>query len=181
MVRCAATQARTCAISYLTAWVLEYGELRTFALERIRTLGVRDDQFEPRALPPEPFANSLGVFSGSPELVEIQFDACADYVRGREWHRSQEVIDAGDGSIVLRLCVTDDRALRAWILSFGASAQVLAPASLARAIYEEIQAAGEKYARPRFEMLRMPGPSRLVQSRFDRLRHAKSPRYGSSA
>ena len=86
---------------YVTAWVPEYGEMRTFALERIRTLGVRDDQFERRALPPEPFANSLGVFSGSPEPVEIEFDArSADYVREREWHRSQEIVDGPDGAIV---------------------------------------------------------------------------------
>jgi predicted DNA-binding transcriptional regulator YafY len=150
---------------YVTAWVLEYGELRTFALERIRTLGVRDDQFEPRALPPEPFANSLGVFSGSPELVEIEFDArCADYVREREWHRSQEIIDAPDGAIVLRLCVSDDRALHAWILSFGASARVLAPANLVTAISEEIQAANARYVRrARFEMLR------VIPSRSGRL------------
>lgn len=142
---------------YVTAWVLEYNELRTFALERIRTLGVRDDVFEPRALPPEPFANSLGVFSGSPELIEIQFDAgCADYVREREWHRSQEIVDAHEGSIVLRLCVTDDRALRAWILSFGASARVLAPMQLVKAISEEITAARQRYSpRTKFEMLRV--------------------------
>jgi predicted DNA-binding transcriptional regulator YafY len=127
---------------YLTAWVPEYGELRTFALDRIRTLGVRDDQFEPRALPPEPFANSLGVFSGSPELVEIEFDArSADYVREREWHRSQEIVDGEGGCIVLRLCVSDDRALRAWILSFGALVRVLAPAKLVKDISDEIQAA----------------------------------------
>ncbi len=145
---------------YLTAWVLEYSELRTFALERIRTLGVRDDQFEPRALPPEPFANSLGVFSGSPELIEIQFDASsADYVREREWHRSQEIIDGDDGSILLRLCVSDDRALRAWILSFGASARVLAPARLVNQIHDELLAAGEQYSqRRKFDMLRILPP-----------------------
>jgi hypothetical protein len=150
---------------YLTAWVPEYSELRTFALERIRTLGVRDDQFEPRALPPEPFANSLGVFSGSPELVEIEFDArSADYVREREWHRSQEILDGEGGCIVLRLCVSDDRALRAWILSFGASARVLAPAKLVKDIADEIQAASVRYkVRTKFEMLRLrPSVSSLT-------------------
>ena len=36
---------------YLTAWVPEYGELRNFAAERIETLAVLDDRFEPRPLP----------------------------------------------------------------------------------------------------------------------------------
>jgi predicted DNA-binding transcriptional regulator YafY len=152
---------------YVTAWVREYGEMRTFALERIRTLGVRDDQFEPRALPPEPFANSLGVFSGSPELVEIEFDArSADYVRECEWHRSQEIVNGPDGAIVVRLCVCDDRALRAWILSFGASAQVLAPANLVKAIYEDIQAASERYSpRSKLEMLRMMPSTSVFEAR----------------
>jgi predicted DNA-binding transcriptional regulator YafY len=152
---------------YLTAWVPEYGELRTFALERIQTLGVRDEHFEPHPLPPEPFANSLGVFSGNPELVEIEFDAlCADYVREREWHRSQEIVEGENGAMLLRLCVSDDRALRAWILSFGAAARVVAPKSLAQAIYEEIERARERYApRVKRHMLRMhaaaAAPARL--------------------
>src|SRR6476659_981341 len=67
---------------YLTAWVLEYSETRTFAIERIRTLAVMDEHFEPRPLPPEPFANSLGVHTGTPELIEIEVDArAADYVK----------------------------------------------------------------------------------------------------
>jgi predicted DNA-binding transcriptional regulator YafY len=157
---------------YVSAWVPEYGQTRTFALERIQTLGVRDDHFEPRALPPEPFANSLGVFSGSPEPVEIAFDARrADYVREREWHRSQEIVDGADGAVVLRLNVSHDLALRAWILSFGASARVMAPAKLAKEIYAEVQAAAERYAprplkRGKFEMLRvMPSTSAVVNRR----------------
>jgi predicted DNA-binding transcriptional regulator YafY len=160
---------------YVTAWVPEYGELRTFALERIQTLGVRDEQFEPHALPPEPFANSLGVFSGSPEPVEIAFDSrCADYVREREWHRSQEIDERQNGAILLRLHVTDDRALRAWILSFGASARVLAPARLAKEIGEELQAASERYApRLKFEMLRLL-PARLSAGPAPRASSARS-------
>ena len=132
---------------YVTGWVPEYNELRNFALERIRTLGVTDEHFEPHALPVEPFANSIGAFSGSPELVEIEFDAdVADYVKSREWHRSQEIVDREDGSIVVRLCVCDDHPLRTWILGFGASAKVLSPKRLANTIYEEFVAAREQYA-----------------------------------
>jgi len=164
---------------YVTAWVEEYDEMRTFALERIRTLGVTDELFEPRPLPLEPFANSLGVFSGSPEVVEIAFDArSADYVREREWHRSQEINEGECGGIVLRLCVSDDRALRAWILSFGASARVLAPARLAQGIYEEFRAARQRYApRLRPEALKMTMDSRATLLLFQRA----TARSGTSA
>ena len=132
---------------YLTAWVAEYGELRTFALERIQTLGVRDDQFEPRVLPPEPFANSIGAFSGPPEAVEIEFDSeIAEYVASREWHRSQLTLVRDNGSLVLSLFVSNDRPLRTWILGFGGRARVLAPSSLAREIYDEFEAGRERYS-----------------------------------
>jgi predicted DNA-binding transcriptional regulator YafY len=134
---------------YLTAWVPEYRELRTFAVERIRTLGVTAESFAPHAMPPEPFANSIGVFSGDPTPVAVAFDAsAAGYVASREWHHSQEVVTHADGSIVVHLSVCDDRPLRTWILGFGAAARVLAPAALAIEIRDELDAARARYAPP---------------------------------
>jgi predicted DNA-binding transcriptional regulator YafY len=131
---------------YVTAWVPEYDEMRTFALERVRTLGVLDEMFEPRTLPPEPFANSIGAFSGRPELIEIEFDAgIADYIASREWHQSQEISVRDDGAMVLRLCVCNDRPLRTWILGFGGAAHVVTPRTLAQEIFAEIQMARERY------------------------------------
>jgi predicted DNA-binding transcriptional regulator YafY len=117
-----------------------------------------DEHFDPRPLPPEPFANSLGVYTGSPELVEIEIDRrAAAYVREREWHRSQEIVERGDGSLLVRLCVCNDRPLRSWILGLGAMARVVSPASLAREILDEIDEARARYQAPlKFEMLRMP-------------------------
>jgi predicted DNA-binding transcriptional regulator YafY len=141
---------------YLTAWVPAYEEMRTFAVERIRKLGVRDDHFELRPLPAEPFANSLGVFSGSPQLIEIEFDAeVADYVTSREWHRSQATFVNDDGSVLMQLVVCNDRPLRTWILGFAGRARVIAPRALAQEMYEEFDAARERYT-PRlpFEALR---------------------------
>jgi predicted DNA-binding transcriptional regulator YafY len=143
---------------YLTAWVPEYSEMRTFALERVRTLAMMDEHFERRPLPPEPFANSLGVHTGTPELVEIEIaPRAADYVREREWHRSQEIVERADGSLLVRLCVCDDRPLRSWIHSLGPTARVVSPARLAQDIADEIEQTREQY-QPRFnfEMLRTP-------------------------
>jgi predicted DNA-binding transcriptional regulator YafY len=142
---------------YITAWIPDYEEMRTFALERIRTLGVLDEHFELRPLPPEPFANSLGAFTGRPELVEIEFDArIAEFVASREWHKSQTLSIGDDGSLLMRLCVSIDPPLRRWILGFGGNATVLSPRSLARDIFEDVQAARDRYMpKLRFEPLRM--------------------------
>jgi predicted DNA-binding transcriptional regulator YafY len=135
---------------YLQAFVPEYGEVRTFAIERIRTLAVLDEQFQPRPLPVEPFGHSLGVFSGTPEDVAIEFDAgVAEYIREREWHRTQQVTDRPDGSIVVRLHVSVDQPLKQWILGFGPAARVLAPDALAAEVFEAAEGMRARYATKR--------------------------------
>src|SRR5688500_6546828 len=110
---------------YLFAYVPEYGEIRAFAAERIKTLAVRDDHFEPRPLPAEPFANSLGVHTGQPERIEILFDArTAPFALEREWHPSQKFEPAKDGGVRMTMDVCNDYALQRWILSWGVGATV---------------------------------------------------------
>lgn len=131
---------------YLTAWVPEYAQMRTFALERIETLAMDDERFEPRPLHADPFTNSLGAYTGAAEPVAIEFNAdAAAYVTGREWHRSQEIEERPDGSILLRLEVSIDLPLRSWILSFGAAARVVLPHKLASEIAEQWTRASDAY------------------------------------
>ena len=134
---------------YLFGYVPAYGEVRTFALERIRNVSQLDTKFEMReALAPEVFPDSLGVFSGSPETISIEFDAAAAaFVRERQWHPSQQLTAGRHGGVVMTLKVCRDAALRSWILSFGPSARVLAPASLAGEIAAALEAAQARYAR----------------------------------
>jgi predicted DNA-binding transcriptional regulator YafY len=147
---------------YLIAWVPEYGQIRTFAAERIETLALMDDVFEPRPLPAEPFADSLGVNTGTPEpiVIEIEPDAAA-FVREREWHKSQMIEERGDGGLLLTLSVCNDRPLRAWILALGPDARVVSPVGLAQEIFEAAEQTRRRYLRaspkcePRREMLAM--------------------------
>jgi len=133
---------------YLLAYVPEYGEVRTFAVERIQSIALLDERFTPiEDLPDTAFPHSLGVHSGPPERVEIAFEpGVADYVRSREWHQSQQLRAIDGGGVVMTLDVCRDRALHSWILSFGPSARVLAPSSLAREIADQLSDAKARYA-----------------------------------
>jgi predicted DNA-binding transcriptional regulator YafY len=124
---------------YLVAWVPAYDEFRTFATERIERLSVTDETFKrTRELPARLFGSSMGVFTGEPERIEITFAArVAMVVRSRIWHDSQELADLPDGGIRMTLFVSNDWALRSWLLGFGSAARVLSPAALASAIAEE--------------------------------------------
>src|SRR5207249_8983771 len=119
---------------YLLAYVPEYREVRTFAVERIQEISLLEEHFTPiEELPDAAFPNSLGVHSGPPERVEIEFQpAVADYVRSRVWHASQTLADAEAGGVRMTLDVCLDRALQSWILSFGPFARVVAPPALAK-------------------------------------------------
>lgn len=132
---------------YLLAYVPEYRQVRTFAVDRISELSLLEDTFTPiEELPDEAFPHSLGVHSGPPERIEIEFQpAAAEYVRSRTWHPSQRLHDAGNGGVVMTLDVCVDRALEGWILSFGPFARVVAPAHLVRTMVSQFDEARAQY------------------------------------
>jgi predicted DNA-binding transcriptional regulator YafY len=131
---------------YLFAFVPEYGEMRTFGVERIRGVSLLEERFTPSPVAQDSFAHSIGVNDGPPEHVEVAFDArIAPYVRERTWHPSQSTTERDDGSVVVALDVCNDWALRSWIIGFGPLARVVSPPELARQIRDEIEQARALY------------------------------------
>jgi predicted DNA-binding transcriptional regulator YafY len=135
---------------YLLAFVPEYNEVRTFATERIEEMSLLEERFTPdeayHELPETAFPHSLGVHSGPPERIVIDFQpGGADYVRTRLWHPSQQTADLPGGGVRVTLDVCIDRALQGWILSFGPLARVVSPDSLARDIAQQVEAARAQY------------------------------------
>ena len=106
---------------YLLAYVPAYKDVRTFAVDRIVSVSLEKQTFTPKqVVGDDVFANSLGVNTGPPARVEIEFAAkVAPYVRARVWHTSQQVREGADGTLVLSMNVCHDWALRSWILSWG--------------------------------------------------------------
>ena len=125
---------------YLLAYVPEYKDVRTFAIDRIAAVSLDKQTFTPnRAIPEDVFGNSLGINTGPASRVDIAFDKrVAPYVRARVWHPSQTLRESDEGGLVLTLDVCHDAALRSWILSWGASARVLSPLSLAAEIRADL-------------------------------------------
>src|SRR4029079_15476191 len=132
---------------YVIAFVPEYSQLRTFAVERIQSLSVTEERFEAVELPEDAFAHSLGVNQGTPERVEIAFEPhIARYVKERVWHRSQQTAEERAGRLSMTLHVCNDWALRSWILGFGPLARVVSPPELVRQILDEADRTRLQYA-----------------------------------
>lgn len=133
---------------YLLAYVPEYDDVRTFAIDRVASVSLEKQTFTPtQNVGDDVFANSLGVNTGPAARVEIEFDApIAPYVRARVWHSSQQVREQPDGSLLLAMDVCHDWALRSWILGWGAFARVISPPPLAAQIASDLQSARSRYA-----------------------------------
>jgi predicted DNA-binding transcriptional regulator YafY len=133
---------------YLYARAHEYGEVRTFAVERFERLEVMETTFEvPKDFNVSEYARgAFGIAGGKAEAVEIVFEPrVAAYVRERVWHESQSLEDKPDGSVMLRLEVAPAWELKTWIKGFLPNVRVEKPASLRDEIARDIEEAGKRF------------------------------------
>ncbi len=133
---------------YLYARAHEYGEVRTFAVERIQKMEVLDQGFEiPPDFNPSEYARAaFGIFGGRAETVELVFSAAmAGYIRERSWHESQRLADEPDGGVRLTMEVAPGFELRAWIKGFLPHVTVVRPASLREEIGRDLKAAASAF------------------------------------
>jgi predicted DNA-binding transcriptional regulator YafY len=135
---------------YVIAFVPEYDALRTFAVDRVKSVSLEKATFTPQQqVADDVFANSLGVNTGPAEPLEMEFATrVAPYVRARVWHPTQQIRDEADGRVTLRMDVCHDWALRSWILSWGPFARVLAPDALVATVTADLHASAARYGEP---------------------------------
>ncbi len=124
------------------------GEVRTFAVERIRAIEATKDRFRVR----DDFdfdaytGSAFGVISEPPKPVRIRFDAVwAPHVEERSWHPTQSLKKLSGGRLELAMEVGGLQELQNWVLSFGAGAEVLEPPELREAVAKELAHALENY------------------------------------
>jgi predicted DNA-binding transcriptional regulator YafY len=133
---------------YLYARAHEYGEVRTFAVERVQKMEILDQGFEiPADFSPSEYARSaFGISGGRAETVELIFrPEMAGYIRERTWHESQRLEDQPDGSVRLVMDVAPGFELRAWIKGFLPHVRVVRPRGLRDEIARELAAARAQF------------------------------------
>ena len=123
-------------------------EVRIFALDRIKMLHQTGESFDvPDDFDLEDFmGQSFGVYRGETEKVKIRFSAdIAGYIKEKIWHESQKVTSRKDGSLILEAEVAGIDEIRFWVMTWGAGAEVLEPASLRERIQAEAERMLETY------------------------------------
>jgi predicted DNA-binding transcriptional regulator YafY len=134
---------------YLYARAHEYGEVRTFAVERIQKIEVLDLNFKSQEAfdATEYVKGAFGIAGGKPEPVEMVFDPSqAGYIRERVWHESQQLEEKPDGSTVLRMNVHPSPELKSWVKGFIPHVRVVLPLRLRDEIAKDLAKAGKTFA-----------------------------------
>ena len=127
---------------YLLCRNPNYDDLLTLAAERIQDLEITSQTFEPPAdLDIENrIQQAFGITLEDPMDVKIRFSAWqARYIKQRNWHPFQEIEELDNGEIILSFQAGGFYEIKSWILSHGADAEVLEPASLREEIMETLQ------------------------------------------
>lgn len=144
------------------------GEIRTFAVDRIRRLEATADRFTgSKDFDFDRYTgSSFGVIAEPPVRVRIRFDKnWASFVKERTWHPSQTLKTAAGGRVELSMQVGGTAEIRSWVLSFGSGAEVLEPESLRAEVERELAAALRRYsARRKASSHRRMAPSRPTSS-----------------
>lgn len=141
---------------YLIAWRVDGskpGE-RVYALSRVQSATPLTERAEHHAFDHDgDAANRFGRFipglNGSADkalLVKVRFaPKVADFVLERVWHSKQRVQRHRDGSATLTLPIPGFDEALAWVLRWGATAEVLGPPELRARATEEAKAMASAY------------------------------------
>jgi predicted DNA-binding transcriptional regulator YafY len=131
---------------YVFGHDLDRGQMRTFALPRMRSLKVTKRRFERPAdfSIAKHLAESFGVFAtgGATKLqrIVVRFDAfAARLVAERTWHPTQQIRALAAGEIELSMQLSGLEEIERWVLSWGGHARVIAPKALREKIEEAAQ------------------------------------------
>ena len=134
---------------YLLAHDPQRGQIRTFALPRIRTPKLSGKTFDrPRGFSAEKeLKGGFGVFTGKAKHeVRISFDSFASrLIRERDWHPTQRIREIKGGSIELQMTLGALEEIERWILSWGDHAKVLAPPPLVESVKARIHQMSKGY------------------------------------
>lgn len=123
--------------------------IRHWKLDRFEKATALDEWFKP----PKNFdlaehlSQSVGIFSGrNSKNFRIRISAyAAQWVIEDPWHPSQQVTHLNDGSIELKIKASHELEIIPRVLSLGAEAEIISPASARKKAAEMIASMAEKY------------------------------------
>jgi len=126
-----------------------YKEPMVLAVHRIESVTMTNETFKPPEGEHESAPEVFGFIVKQPFPVRIRFSPdVAEYVSERTWSADQKITRRADGSVELRLSAGNELELFAWVLSFGAHAELLEPADTRDRLKETLSLMTARYDPP---------------------------------
>ncbi|MEW6264302.1 MAG: transcriptional regulator [Thermodesulfobacteriota bacterium] len=133
---------------YLIGFCHLRGEVRMFAVDRIKVLDLTDNVFTPPAAHDvdELLRHSFKVMLDDLHVVKVRISpAWSRWAAEKVWHESQQNRKLPDGGLELTFRVAGLDEIRMWVLSLGPEAYVVEPESLKKAVESSLTAALSLY------------------------------------
>jgi len=133
---------------YLFVRLSNHGDIRLLAVERIKNLSATSDHYEyPDDFNPDKLLESaFGLIYDDPITVKIKFTPDrARYIQERQWAKGQKIEQQKDGSIILSMNTSGWFEVKKWLLSYGADAELLAPADKRNELQEDAKQLADLY------------------------------------
>jgi CRISPR-associated endonuclease/helicase Cas3 len=136
--------------THVIGWREPPGAIRTFKLERIQRIELTGkaytipEDFDPRQL----LADAWGIWYTESEAVEVVLKfhpRVAHRVQETRWHRSEQIEEQPDGSLIWRAQVAEVQEMVPWIRGWGADCEVLEPLELREHIAGEARRLAKVY------------------------------------
>ena len=127
------------------------GEMRTFKLERIRSVRFAESNFEPpRGFDIDAYTSTAwGIWrraGRAPISIVLLFaPAVAERVRETVWHNTQTLEERADGSVLFPARVAEPLEMYPWIRGWGADVEILEPKELRGRFREEVRRLAATY------------------------------------
>jgi predicted DNA-binding transcriptional regulator YafY len=131
-------------------WSSPPDALRTFKVERIERIEQTKEPYEiPGSFNPEELLkDAWGIWYTDKEPVEVVLkfqQRVARRVRETRWHRSEQVVELEDGSLLWRAWIAEPQEMLPWIRGWGADVEVLEPETVRLGLIEEVKKLAERY------------------------------------
>jgi predicted DNA-binding transcriptional regulator YafY len=123
-------------------------DLRTFALDRITSLNILNENFIPKGISSEEeLSGSFGiVVDGEPVEVILIFDKeVKPYVLRKKWHQSQKEKELKDGRVEMSFRVNGIEGIKQWIYRWIPNVEVVEPKKLKNILNHDLRETLKKH------------------------------------
>jgi len=111
---------------YLYAWCLLRQDFRLFKLSRMKELLITDKTYPAREIPDEQYPWE-GEWQNNTGMLELELVFEPEMENVVEEYFGADMIEPGDGKIMVKICLPENNWTYGWLLSFGNTVEVINP------------------------------------------------------